>query len=99
MMIAAPPLITQQRREGSRMKELQSTKQYRVAKMKLDIGQHYRRVLLLRSSAAIGHSIAYIVFPGSAQGWPLLQPDIDHYAAQLFSKWGGLDKAKQCFQI
>ena len=37
------------------------------------------------------------VFPGSAQNWPLSQPDIDQYAAQLFSKWGGIDKAKECF--
>ena len=34
---------------------------------------------------------------GSAQNWPLSQPDIDQYGAQLFSKWGGLDKAKECF--
>jgi hypothetical protein len=48
-------------------------------------------------SGGIGHGIAYIVFPGSAQSWPLSQPDIDQYGAQLFSKWGGLDKAKDCF--
>jgi hypothetical protein len=49
-------------------------------------------------NGGIGHGIAYIVFPGSAQGWPLSQPDIDKYGAQLFSNWGGLDKAKDCFQ-
>lgn len=48
-------------------------------------------------TGGIGHGIAYIVFPGSAQSWPLSQPDIDQYGAQLFSKWGGLDKAKDCF--
>jgi len=48
-------------------------------------------------TGGIGHGIAYIVFPGSAQNWPLSQPDIDQYGAQLFSKWGGLDKAKECF--
>ena len=48
-------------------------------------------------SGGIAHGIAYIVFPGSAQRWPLSQPEIDQYGAQLFSKWGGLDKAKACF--
>jgi Fungal chitosanase of glycosyl hydrolase group 75 len=48
-------------------------------------------------SGGIGHGIVYIVFPGSAQKWPLSQPEIDQYGAQLFSKWGGLDKAKACF--
>jgi hypothetical protein len=48
-------------------------------------------------SGGVGHGIIYIVFPGSAQSWPLSQPEIDQYGAQLFSKWGGLDKAKDCF--
>jgi hypothetical protein len=48
-------------------------------------------------TGGIGHGIAYIVFPSSVQKWPLSQPDIDQYGAQLFSKWGGLDKAKACF--
>src|SRR6266481_3853569 len=48
-------------------------------------------------NGGIGHGIAYIVFPGSARNWPLSQPDIDQYGAQLFSNWGGLDKAKDCF--
>jgi len=48
-------------------------------------------------TGGVGHGIAYIVFPGSAQNWPLSQPEIDQYGAQLFSKWGGLDKAKDCF--
>lgn len=48
-------------------------------------------------TGGIGHGIAYIVFPGSAQSWPLSQPAIDQYGAQLFSNWGGLDKAKDCF--
>jgi hypothetical protein len=43
------------------------------------------------------HGIVYIVFPGSEQGWPLLQAQIDQYGATLFAKWGGLDKAKDCF--
>jgi len=48
-------------------------------------------------TGGVGHGIAYIVFPGSAQNWPLSQPEIDQYGAQFFSKWGGLDKAKACF--
>jgi hypothetical protein len=43
------------------------------------------------------HGIVYIVFPGSQQGWPLSQAEIDQYGAALFAKWGGLDKAKDCF--
>jgi Fungal chitosanase of glycosyl hydrolase group 75 len=45
-----------------------------------------------------GHGIAYVVFPGSKTDWPLSQSDIDQQGAQLFSNWGGLDKAKDCFQ-
>lgn len=48
-------------------------------------------------SGGVGHGIVYIVFPASAQGWPLSQPDIDQYGARLFAKWGGVDKAKDCF--
>jgi hypothetical protein len=43
------------------------------------------------------HGIIYIVFPGTEQGWPLTQPEIDQNGAALFAKWGGLDKAKDCF--
>jgi hypothetical protein len=45
----------------------------------------------------IGHGIIYIVFPGSKEEWPLNQTQIDHYGSALFAKWGGLDKAKECF--
>jgi hypothetical protein len=48
-------------------------------------------------SGGVGHGIVYIVFPASAQSWPLSQPEIDQYGAQLFAKWGGVDKAKDCF--
>ena len=48
-------------------------------------------------SGGIGHGVIYIVFPGSGQGWPLSQAEIDQYAATAFAKWGGLDKAKDCF--
>jgi hypothetical protein len=48
-------------------------------------------------SGGTAHGIIYIVFPGSGQGWPLSQAEIDQYAATLFAKWGGLDKAKDCF--
>jgi hypothetical protein len=41
--------------------------------------------------------VLYIVFPGSAQGWPLSQQEIDREGAALFSKWGGIDKAKMSF--
>lgn len=47
-------------------------------------------------SGGIGHGIGYIVFPGSAQGWPLSQQEIDENGAMLFTKWGGSDKAKAC---
>jgi hypothetical protein len=45
----------------------------------------------------IAQGILYIVFPGSAQGWPLSQQEIDRQGAALFSKWGGIDKAKKSF--
>jgi hypothetical protein len=48
-------------------------------------------------SGGVGNGIFYIVFPASAQGWPLSQVEIDQYGAQLFAKWGGVDKAKDCF--
>jgi hypothetical protein len=48
-------------------------------------------------SGGIAHGIVYIVFRGSTQGWPLSKSEIDQYAAQLFSTWGGIDKAKDCF--
>jgi hypothetical protein len=48
-------------------------------------------------TGGVGHGIVYIVFPGSAQGWPHSQPEIDQNAAGLFSSWGGIDKAKDCF--
>jgi hypothetical protein len=48
-------------------------------------------------SGGVAHGIVYIVFPGSVQGWPFSQPEIDQYGAQLFANWGGLDKAKECF--
>ena len=48
-------------------------------------------------SGGVAHGIVSIVFPGSAQNWSLSQPEIDQYGAQVFSKWGGLDKAKDCF--
>jgi hypothetical protein len=47
--------------------------------------------------AAAGRRYGFIVFSASAQGWPLSQPEIDQYGAQLFAKWGGVDKAKDCF--
>jgi hypothetical protein len=48
-------------------------------------------------SGGVGHGIVYIVFSASGQGWPLSQPEIDQYGGQLFAKWGGVDKAKDCF--
>ena len=48
-------------------------------------------------SGGIAHGLVYIVFPDSAQGWPLSQPEIDQNAAGLFSTWGGVDTAKDCF--
>jgi hypothetical protein len=47
-------------------------------------------------NGGIGHGIGYIVFPGSAQHWPLSQQEIDQHSAMLFTKWGGIDKAKDC---
>jgi len=41
-----------------------------------------------------GHGILYIVFPGSKQGWPLSQAQIDQYGAAAFAKWGGIEKAR-----
>lgn len=47
-------------------------------------------------SGGVAHGILYIVFPDSAQGWPLSQPQIDQYGAALFAKWGGIENAKAC---
>jgi hypothetical protein len=33
----------------------------------------------------------------SQRGWPLSQAEIDQYGAALFAKWGGLEKARDCF--
>jgi hypothetical protein len=45
-------------------------------------------------SGGIGHGIGYIVFPRSAQHRPLSQQEIDQHGARLFSRWGGIDRAK-----
>jgi Fungal chitosanase of glycosyl hydrolase group 75 len=58
------------------------------------------QALGIPSSAKTGgtaHGIIYIVFPGSQKGWPLTQAQIDQYGSVPFAKWGGLDKAKDCF--
>jgi hypothetical protein len=44
----------------------------------------------------VGHGIFYVVFPGSAKGWPLSQTEIDQNGAALFAKWGTLDRAREC---
>jgi len=44
-----------------------------------------------------GHGVIYLVFPGSQQGWPLSQAQIDQHGAGLFAQWGGIKKAKDCF--
>jgi Fungal chitosanase of glycosyl hydrolase group 75 len=41
-----------------------------------------------------GHGIFYLVFPGSAQGWPLSQEEIDRGTGKLFDNWGGIEKVK-----
>jgi hypothetical protein len=48
-------------------------------------------------NGGIGHGLAYIVFPGSQPDWPLTQPQIDQAGTKLFTDWGGLEKAKECF--
>jgi Fungal chitosanase of glycosyl hydrolase group 75 len=48
-------------------------------------------------TGGVSHGVIYIVFPGSKEGWPLSQAQIDQYGASLFGKWGGLDRAKDCF--
>jgi hypothetical protein len=45
----------------------------------------------------VDSGIITIVFPGTTKGWPLTPVEIDFNGAGLFAKWGGLDKAKQCF--
>ena len=49
-------------------------------------------------TGGVAEGIVYIVFPGSGQGRPLSQQDIDQKGASLFSKWGGMEKAKSSFQ-
>jgi hypothetical protein len=48
-------------------------------------------------SGGVAHGIVYIVFHGSAKGWPLSQQEIDQNGANLFAKWGGVAKASLCF--
>jgi Fungal chitosanase of glycosyl hydrolase group 75 len=48
-------------------------------------------------TGGVAHGILYFVFPGSAKQWPLSQAGIDQYGAALFAKWGGVDRAKECF--
>jgi hypothetical protein len=48
-------------------------------------------------TGGIAHGIVYLVFPGSAQGWPLSHSEINRYGGQLFEKWGGINMAKRCF--
>lgn len=48
-------------------------------------------------SGGIGHGIVYIVFPSSAQGWPISKSEIDQYAAGLFSTWEALIGQKTAF--
>jgi Fungal chitosanase of glycosyl hydrolase group 75 len=43
------------------------------------------------------HGIIYVIFPDSQKGWPLSQAEIDQFGSPLFAKWGGLDRAKDCF--
>ena len=45
----------------------------------------------------VDDGIITIVFPGTTKGWPLTQVDIDCNGAALFAKWGGLEKAQECF--
>jgi hypothetical protein len=45
----------------------------------------------------VDKGIITIVFPGTTKGWPLTQIEIDSNGAALFAKWGGLEKAKECF--
>ncbi len=49
-------------------------------------------------TGGVREGIVYVAFPGSGQGWPLSQQDIDQQGASLFSKWGGMEKAKSSFQ-
>jgi hypothetical protein len=48
-------------------------------------------------TGGVAHGILYFVFAGTAKQWPLSQPEIDQYGATLFAKWGGLDRANDCF--
>ena len=45
----------------------------------------------------VDSGIITIVFPGTTKGWPLSQVEIDSNGSALFARWGGLDKAKECF--
>ena len=48
-------------------------------------------------SGGVGHGVVYIIFPGTTEGWPLTQEDIDKKGIELFDKWGGMDRVKDCF--
>jgi hypothetical protein len=48
-------------------------------------------------NGGVGHGVVYIVFPGSTEGWPLSQVEIDKKGSELFAKWGGVERAKQVF--
>ena len=48
-------------------------------------------------SGDVGHGVVYVVFPGSTEGWPLSQEEIEKKGGELFAKWGGIEKAKKVF--
>jgi Fungal chitosanase of glycosyl hydrolase group 75 len=45
-------------------------------------------------SGGIDDGLAYVVFPGTRNGWPISADIINNESTQLFDNWGGLQKIK-----
>jgi hypothetical protein len=48
-------------------------------------------------SGGVSHGVIYLIFPGTTEGWPLSQEDIDKKGGELFAKWGGIDRVEHVF--
>ncbi|PXX41379.1 glycoside hydrolase family 75 protein [Undibacterium pigrum] len=44
----------------------------------------------------VAHGIVYVVFPGSASGWPASPDTLEQRAQAKFTAWGGLARLKNC---
>lgn len=48
-------------------------------------------------NGGVSSGIVYLTFPGSSNGWPLGQHEIEAAAAGLFATWGGMDRIMEIY--